>query len=701
MAFTGYTNTQTIDPGNFLGRGGYSKNGDDGPLSPTSPFALPEDAKRDPRVEWAQTTAATLRAERAQITKEIQRANDLYDGKQWQPGRAPWKNSSIINYCAWAADQWAAILADNKPKCSFEAFMRSDQEQADIANAEFASCYDRNNWQAQIEDAILMSRIEKKSYLRLTYDPLKVVDDATMGDQRLQAISATQVYANKEATSIHDASLVLFEYWDQVGDVLFRYPALEDKIRYDQQSNEERGSGSDQLVPPQVTSTSTNPQKHLPPYSAPTSPPADRGSGGVMVREIWTRPKGPSSQTTIKRMRWNAANLPVVERRYIKMADGTREPLQTVVTEGNIVYELPMSVAMMFEHASDMLGGVKVVSMHDAFDAVQEDVKAPMFPTGRRLVVVGDFVADDGCNPFGHGRIPLIEINAYRKKKTFYGPSDIDRIATLQEYLNKLYALLLDAAILTSNPIWLIPTETQIADEDFTNAPGAIIRGESMMMKLARREPGPQMPPYVQALLQFTIQQIREVSGLTESATGGKFKGQVASETVSMYQESAGVRFRQGIRNVEQAIVELGEQFLGNMQQFYASPRVQKIRDEVGAEVTVRFFGSEISANMRMKAKAGSMLPQSPSARLSMFMQLASSPMPIVDLPEVWKALAEVGYIDSAGALEKRMTSYMTTNKADLWKAPALMAMLMGGKQKQHKGGQSKLGGGQARKGKH
>jgi hypothetical protein len=112
-----------------------------------------------------------------------------------------------------------------------------------------------------------------------------------------------------------------------------------------------------------------------------------------------------------------------------------------------------------------------------------------------------------------------------------------------------------------------------------------------------------------------------------------------------------------------------------------------KIKNAVGADQHRQYFGSDISAPMFMKASAGSGLPSSPSARLNTMMQLMSSPLPIVDLPEIWKHLQDAGYIDSASALEKRMTSYVTTNKQNLWMAPALMQLIMGGAKKKNKGG--------------
>lgn len=654
--------------------------------SARNPFALEDQEALHPLVRWGHDAAATLHQEKRPITQRMERNQQLYDGNHWTSPRAPWKNASVINYCAWVADQWAAILADNKPKVTFETYLQQYQTEADTMTAAWEDIYLRDGWQATIEDAILMARIEMVSYLHPTFDPLKTDG---LGDISLKAVSGTQVFVNREATSIEDATLVMYEYRLPVGEILFKWPHLTRILRMHAPDPDMEGhQGSEaELTPPTLTSSNQHASVHQAPYYAHPNPPNDRGSGGVLVREFWTRPKGPNAQIEVERFKWTAGNKPATRKKFLRFEDGHLEPLQTVVTEGNVVYELPLTDAMLMEHISEQ-GGLQVMHVADALEAERETVKVPLFPTGRRTIIVGDFVADDGMNPFGHGHFPFIPIHAYRSRKTYYGASDIDRIATLQEYLNRLYSLLLDAAILTSNPLWLIPTEANIADEDVTNAPGAILRGDQMTVKTARREPGPDMPSYVKDLLSFTISQIREISGLSETATGGKFKGQQAAETVSMYQEAAGVRFRQGIRNVEHAIIELGFQFIGLVKQFYTQPRLLQIRNAVGDERTISFLGSDIGAPLFMKAKSGAMLPTSPSARLNLYMQMMNTPA--IDLPEIWRQMQESGMIDSATALQARMQRYAKSmGLPDGWMAPGLMALVMGGQKKGSKKGNS------------
>lgn len=621
------------------------------------------------------------------MLKEVERNIRYYDGDQWPKGRAPWKSSPVINYSAWACEQWAALLSDNKPRFVYEAMRQSEQSQAEIASALRDQDSIADEWERKREEAILMARIEKASYYSLRHDPTL---NGNRGRINLRVVSIRHIFMNKSATGPEDAEVLLHEYYESIGSLTQRFPTLRDKISPSQAFEDGYDDdGAEVGVPAQYVESTAGPL-YSPPHHGPAAQRfGGNSSAGCLVREWWMRPKGPDHQTRVKRVKWNAGNRISTKKKYLKFADGTLEPLKTVITEGNIVYELPVSVVAIMQFISDFLGGLKVLAVYDAVEARFEEVDAPLYPNGRRFIVVGDYCADDGANPYSHGEFPYIELAAYRNRTAQKKVGDIDRFWHMQDYLNRISALIMDIAQLTGNPIVILPTDSQIQDEDITNAPGAIVRGDLMTIKNMRREKGPELPAYIAQQQQYAISQIREISGLSETATGGKFKGQQAAETVSMYQEAAGVRFRQGIRNVEQAEVKLGRQYLGLVGQFYSDPIQIKIKDALGVDRHVIFRGSDLSQDMLMKAKAGSSLPSSPSARLNTMLSLV--PQGLADLPEVWKMLQEIGAIESASAIEQRMTRYIA-NKNELWKAPGLAQIIGAMQAKKAKSNQKNSG---------
>lgn len=688
--YIGNSYTLTPGPGTFIA-GGPSRT----PKSERTEISKDIDS----RVRWAQRMASTLRREKQQVTAEMKQAWGLYSGDgHWAKQRPKWKVRATINYCFWVPQQWAATLADNNPRATFSTYDIKDQRDADIMTAAWTDAYTRLGWQNVIRNTILGSRIEKKSFLRLTFDPWA---NGGSGDPKLEYVSGLQLYTNAGATNVDNADVVMYDYEESYGELIQRYPKLRKKLK-DWLQNKRENDGENDIntpatffVQPQSGNT-----KYMPPYGATQQDPAQAtGSGGIPVQEFWTRPKGPKALCTVKSLVFNVGNEPATEPKTITFEDGHEEPLQIVVTEGNVVYELPYSQVKLLQFAESM-GGIKIKSVHDSVTVFKKKRKVNMYPGGRRLVIAGDHVADDGMNPFCHMDWPFVEIPAYNDPRKMWGLGDIDLIHELNAYVNRLFSILLDSAILTANPIWRIPLGSEMSDEDITNAPGAVMREDMQSLKNSKREAGPDMPGYLKELLDFGIERIKEISGLTELNTGSsRPRGNQSTEMVSMYQEAAGIRFRDAHHSVERAIQRLGMQFKGIVGQFYNTPRIARIKNAAGVEEPVVFFGSSVNTPMTMDVKAGSMLPTSPGARLQYMMTLLNQQKPVIDLKEVWNLLQEVGLIESATALERRITKELgaKTEGNDTWK---VLGIAPPPKPGQQKGMQSKKPGSSNSKGK-
>ncbi len=657
--------------------------------------SIPEDEKytTDPRVKWAQKQQSLLHQEKEPVTNRMKRAWELYNGTgHWGKNRARWKVKATINYCFYVPQQWTATLTANDIKSNFSAYNKKDQDDADIVTAAYSDAHSRLGWQEVKRSTVLCSRVESVAFYRLTYDPWANGGD---GDPKLISVPGSQVYMNSGAHSPDDAEVLLYEYEQSYGELCQQYKHLAGKLKAYARRQRDRDQDGQDLSVPQQQYTTNGSTKHSSEYTTQASGPDGQSlRGGIPVMEFWTRPKGPKSQKVIKSIKFNVGNEPATVPKTIEFEDGRVEPLQTVITEGNIVYELPYSQAKLLELASD-IGGLKVLSNKPALKVVKEKKTVNLFPFGRRLVIAGDMVADDGMNPFSHGDWPFIPVSAWKDPRFFWGLGDIDLIADLNEYVNRMYSLFLDAALLTSNPIWRIPMGAEMSDEDITNAPGAIQREDPQSLKLSKREAGPDMPQYLMQTLNFGIDRIKEISGLSEAAMGKMPKGNTSTEAVAMGQEVGGVRFKDAGKDLERAEVRLGHQFKGIMAQFYSSPRIARIKNAAGVDSAVTFFGTQIQTPMTLSVKSGSMLPTSSTTRLSYMMNLLNMPKPVVDLPEVWSLLAEVGLIDSASALEHRIEKELSNPKTS-WK---VLGLPQQGKPGQKKGQQNKKPGSSRNKG--
>jgi hypothetical protein len=677
-------------PASYFGAGSGTRP-EDADGEERSIFSLPKRSKLDPRVRWSNKTAATLHQEAESRLREIERNVAYFNGDQWAKNRAPWKNNVVLNYAAWICEQWTALLCDNKPNFTFESIKLGHETQAEIATAMRSFDEARDGWDAKREEAVLISRVKKEVFATPRYDPSA---HGGAGGITMKVISPEHFFMNKSATCLEDAEYVLYEYRDTPGALLQRYKGLKRSLdRHRETMEKDEGymdtEAGEQIGIPGQYGTTTSGNAYAPPRHDRAAERPGGGSSGVLVREWWLRPKGPKHQIKVKRLRWNAGNKIATRKKFYKFEDGHHEPLQTVITEGNVVYQLPMSVASLMQFVSDSLGGLKVLDVQDAVDPIYEEVTLPKYPAGRMLVIVGDHVADDGGNPFAHRKFPFAHLRARVNGQTKKTLGDIDLVYKQCEMLNRVVASMMDSIHQMGNPVWIVPIDEQMSDEDLTNAPGAIIRISPMASKLLRREPGQGFPPQSLQAAQLLIGQIKEISGLSDTATGGKFKGQQSSETVSMYQEAASVRFRQAIRLIQKFEEDFGRLYLGLCVQFYNTPMLVRVKNALGLDKHIEFLGSELDLDMTMNVKAGSGLASSPSARLNTTMALYGEGL--TDRTEVNRKLQEAGAIDSAAALNKRVRKYANNLNLCKIEMPQLAAQLMGN-QKQGKSNKSNAG---------
>ena len=640
--------------------GSYFVTAPDQPWTNATAYAG-KDYGEDPLVEWCRNAAAVLHREKQIVTEEMTRALNLYrGGTPWWRHRPRWKIGSRMNYAATIPIQWASILSDNRPRVTYSAYRPEDQRIADIATAAFNQMWEEVDGQKKMRNAILGSRIQKKYFLRLTFDPFV---NKGQGGPVLTVVTGEQVYVDGNATTNKDTEVLLYEYRESPNKIFARWPKLKEKIlrkRTENRGYEYTDNGSI-LSPATTMALPTGDTVNNAPYAANANPPDNAGgTSGLVVREFWSYPR---KTVKVPKVLFTASGEPATQEKTVTYTDGEEEQVRRVITEGGIVYEWPQSYVDIVKEM-EPAGGLRILHEQEALACIKHKVDYPLYPDGRLVIIVDDdFKADDRMNPLGY--LPFVEIEAYPDPSRYWGMSDVDIIADAYEYYIRLFSMMYDAANLTANPVWRLPLGDEMSDEDVTNAPGAIQRETMMSFKFGKREGGPEMPQYVMKLLEYTEAKIRELSGLNEISSGqAKFKGQQSSETVSMYQEAAGVRFNDSLHRIEDACSELGTQFLELMTRFYTTPRLVQIKTDAQIPEPIPYMGSQFVVPMKVEAKPGS--SRTPTQRFNILLNLLNSGKPLTDMPEVWKQLQEMGLIDSATALERRITKNLG-NPATQW----------------------------------
>lgn len=652
---------QDVHAGGFVGA--QPPNGNRPPVKVRGPVP--------PMVSWARRTASNLKRERQAVTEEMRRATNLArGGTPWWRGRPKWKIGTKLNYCATVPLTWTAILTDAKPSVSYTALDRAKQKRADIATAAWNQAYTDGDWEQKIHDAVLVSRVQKVSYLGLR--PQLKGDHVT---PRLHVVLGEQVYLDANATGIDDAEVVYYEYRESYGSLCARFPRLRSKLaRKYAQRDENDGENQSQLAPPATysfpQSSQTQPggstyqpaSANTPAYAASPNPPDSAGgTSGILVQEFWTR---PHKSIEVDEVQFLTSGEPATRTKMFDTADpDDSEPLRRIITEGGVIYELPESLVDSLKD----FGLIKILEDRPAYEAITHKVRYPLYPDGRLVVIVDqDIEADDRMNPLGY--FPFREIKANSDPAGGqYGPSDVDLIADVYEQLVRLVSLVYDNANLAGNAIWRIPIGAEISNDDITNAPGSIQREDIMSLRYGKREGAPELPNYIPNTIKFLTDQIKELSGLSDVMTGKMPpRQQISTETATLNQEASGVRFRDALGSVSRAMRGLGEDFLEFMARFYTAPVVVQIKNDAGVSEPTPMLGAYLTDKFIVEAKAGSRQPSGPTARLNTLLNLTNAGVP-VDLETIYGLLEELGSIPSATAALRRIEK-LKADASQQWK---------------------------------
>jgi hypothetical protein len=634
----------------------------------------------DAIVTWARESAGVLKRERQDITTEMNRALNLArGGTPFWKNRPPWKIGTRLNKCFTVPDKWASILTDSEPTITYSATRPEGQRTADVLTAAFRQAYEQYNWQRVIRNTVFSSRVLKKSYMSLRPDPFAKKRNAP----KLTVVPGLQVWVDRNATSIDDAEVIMYEYRESFGKIVARFPDLERQLthKYDKNYDPNDTENGNILAPPATLTMPTGATVNNPPYAGSPNPPDDAGgTSGILIREFWTR---PHKTVKVKTPMMTASGEPACTPKMIEYADGTEEPMRRVVTEGNVVYELPQSIVDGLRELQDF-GGIRILDEMDAWDVIEHKVDELLYPDGRLLIIVDDaFKPEEGdmLNPLGY--MPFIEIEAHPDPMRMYGLSDIDLIEDPYEALLRVVSIVFDTANLSGNSIWRIPEGSNLQNDDITNAPASIQREDMMTLRYGKRESAPEMPNYIMNLIRFYLEQIDDLSGLNQQSQGKvPPKAQLSTDTSLMNQEASSVSFRDAQRSLKAGMQRLGQQFQEFVERFYTEPQIVEIKNAYGHKEMVPLLGSHLSETYRVDAKPGSMMSATPTARLNTMLNLLGSGQPIVDLPEIWKLLAAVGAIESAPELERRISKER--------KDPNLMWLVPGAMPKPQKGSAKK-----------
>lgn len=246
-----------------------------------------------------------------------------------------------------------------------------------------------------------------------------------------------------------------------------------------------------------------------------------------------------------------------------------------------------------------------------------------------RVVVLASnqiLMDEDAEDLFANGKHPY-ERYVFEEIGELYGIAIVDHLAQPQIYINRLLTALQQNAELVGNPIFIEGTNSGLDRVNIVNRPGTRLKinAAAMQQRPDWLQP-PQMPDSVRQLVDFWIQRIENISGLSAATKGAQSPARTAEGVIQTIQESAFVRVRAALANLESTLKRCARKLADLIIDNYNDPRTLAIIGPQGNQTSMvlqsRHFEvpTEQGAaplKYQLLVQAGASMPTSRQARVA------------------------------------------------------------------------------------
>ena len=223
---------------------------------------------------------------------------------------------------------------------------------------------------------------------------------------------------------------------------------------------------------------------------------------------------------------------------------------------------------------------------------------------GRYCLMCGSTILFEGRTP--DNVIPVQHIRYTTVPDKMWGMSLIYPLIELQALYNKSRGLIIENALLMTNPKWLIPTTAGVAPNAITSQPGEKIfynpaGGTPQQIGMAP------MPGYVFQNINSIQQEMLDISGIHSTSLGKRTVGIQSGKAIEAIaeQDLSQLVFTQN--NIEYACKDLATVVLTFMKAFYKESRMTKMLDAYGGIVFKEVKNTDYVENPEVFIEAGSL----------------------------------------------------------------------------------------------
>lgn len=197
---------------------------------------------------------------------------------------------------------------------------------------------------------------------------------------------------------------------------------------------------------------------------------------------------------------------------------------------------------------------------------------------------------DDGRYPF-----VLCPFNENEGSPFGFGMIDIGKSA--QEWIDRGNKAIMQSMMVNAKPRYLVRQDCDINEDDFRDTEKDIIRysGTSPNDAATPLQTAPVSAIYVQ-ILQYKIDELKEVTGNRDVSTGGSASGVTAASAIAAMQEAASKGSRDINKKMYRWYREIIDMVIERIRQFYNLPRQFRIVGERGAMKFIDYSNANLKA---------------------------------------------------------------------------------------------------------
>lgn len=194
---------------------------------------------------------------------------------------------------------------------------------------------------------------------------------------------------------------------------------------------------------------------------------------------------------------------------------------------------------------------------------------------------------------YDHGQFPYVFDTLFPVEGSVCGYGYVDLCKQPQLEIDKLKTAMVRNALSGAVPRFFARNDGSVNMDDFLNLDKTIIHVDGNLGEDALRQiqVTPMDDVYV-AYLNNTIQELRETSGNTETATGSTSAGVTAASAIAALQEASGKGSKDSTRSSYRAFGKIVELCIELIRQFYDMPRQFRIIGNYGAAKYISYTNS-------------------------------------------------------------------------------------------------------------